>query len=66
MCRLRNDDTTAVEIDDLLAVPAPALEDLFADPDVRKWVGEWISQAMERPGRRRRGQKRPRRATPRS
>jgi hypothetical protein len=52
MCRVHNDDLTAAEIADLLGVPAPTLEDLFADPDVRKRIGEWISQAMARPRRR--------------
>jgi hypothetical protein len=54
MCRVQNDDLTAAAITDLLVGPAPALEDLFRDPAVRKRVGEWISQAMDRPRRHKR------------
>jgi hypothetical protein len=53
MCRVRNDDLTAADIADLLAIPHPTLGDLFLDPAVRERIGEWISQAMNRPRRRR-------------
>lgn len=66
MRRVHDDDPAADEIADLLAGPAPTLEDLFGDPVVRKRVGEWISQAMNRPRRGKRRRINPTRVAPRS
>jgi hypothetical protein len=63
MCRVHNDDLTAADLAELLASPHPTLGDLFLDPAVRQRIGEWISQAMDRPRRRRKRRNNQTRAT---
>ena len=56
-----NNDDLVGELEKLLAVPSPCIDDLFDDPVVRWRIGEWISLAMNRATRGRRGRRRRRR-----
>jgi hypothetical protein len=54
----RNNDEVVDELEQLIAVPPPSIDDLFDDPLVRRRIGEWISLAMNRVTRVRRRRRR--------
>ena len=58
-----NNDELVDELERLLAVPSPSVDDLFDDPLVRWRIGEWISLAMNRAIRARRRRRRRRRSS---